>query len=120
MGRKNRQDRGRVYSTDGGRICPECDRLQDECVCAGASTAASGGPVRVARQTQGRKGKVVSVVTGLGLDALELAELARVLKQKCGAGGTVRDGAIEIQGEHRDTLVAELRRLGHDAKKSGG
>ena len=79
-----------------------------------------GYAVRVERQTQGRKGKAVTVITGLSLPALELAELAKKLKQRCGAGGTVRDGAIEIQGEHRDTLVAELRKLGYNAKKSGG
>lgn len=109
----------RVYSSEGGRICPDCDRPEDECVCEAASAAAPAGPVRVGRQTQGRKGKVVSVVTGLGLPALELAELAKKLKRRCGAGGTVRDGVIEIQGDHRDTLVAELQKLGHAAKKSG-
>ena len=115
-----RNDGRRVYSTDGGRICPGCDRPEEECVCTASGTAASSGPVRVGRQTQGRKGKVVSVVTGLGLPALEMAELAKKLKQRCGAGGTVRDGTIEIQGDHRDLLVAELQKLGYGAKKSGG
>ncbi len=117
MGKRNRDQGGRVYSTDGGRICPLCDRPQDDCVCASGTAQRSSGKVRVARQTSGRKGKVVAVITGLGLGALELADLARKLKQRCGAGGTVRDGNIEIQGEHRDTLVAELQKLGYDAKK---
>ena len=76
--------------------------------------------VRVARETRGRKGKGVSVVTGVPLAGDELALLARQLKQRCGAGGTVRDGVIEIQGEHRDTLVVELEKLGYTVKRAGG
>ena len=76
--------------------------------------------VRVGRATKGRKGKGVTVVTGLPLGHEELAELARTLKARCGAGGAVKDGAIEIQGDHRDTLVAELGKLGYAAKRSGG
>jgi translation initiation factor 1 len=76
--------------------------------------------VRVARATQGRGGKVVSVVTGLPLAPDALAALAAELKKRCGAGGTLREGVIEIQGEHRDTLVAELVRRGFDARRAGG
>lgn len=115
----SRDERRRVFSTDEGRICPRCDRPEDGCLCGAERAQAAAGPVRVGRQTQGRKGKIVTVVTGLGLPELELAELARKLKQRCGAGGTVRDGAIEIQGEHRDAVVAELQKLGYPAKKSG-
>jgi translation initiation factor 1 len=78
------------------------------------------GPVRVARQTQGRAGKAVTVVSGLPLDRQALEALAAELKRRCGSGGTVRDGLIEIQGEHRDTLVAELTGRGFAAKRSGG
>ena len=86
------------------------------------STHKSGIParVRVGRETAGRSGKGVSVISGLPLAAAELEALASRLKRLCGAGGAVRDGVIEIQGEHRDRLVAELRRLGYDAKRSGG
>ena len=76
--------------------------------------------VRVSRETHGRGGKGVSVITGLPLTQPQLDELARQLKKRCGCGGTVRNGAIEIQGDHRDLLVAELIRLGWAAKRSGG
>ena len=76
--------------------------------------------VRVSRETQGRGGKGVSVITGLPLTQPQLDELARQLKKRCGCGGKVRNGAIEIQGDHRDLLVEELNRLGWAAKRSGG
>ncbi len=76
--------------------------------------------VRVGRETQGRGGKGVSVITGLPLTQERLEELAKQLKKRCGCGGTVRNGVIEIQGDHRDLLVAELTRLGYPAKRSGG
>jgi translation initiation factor 1 len=76
--------------------------------------------VRVARETKGRKGKGVTLVTGLPLDGAALKALAKELKKTCGTGGTVKDGVIEIQGEHRDTLVAALKKRGYDAKRSGG
>lgn len=76
--------------------------------------------VRVGREVAGRAGKGVSVISGLPLAAGDLEALASRLKKLCGAGGAVRDGLIEIQGEHRDRLVAELCRLGYDARRSGG
>ena len=76
--------------------------------------------VRVGREVAGRSGKGVSVISGLPLDEAQLAELARRLKKLCGAGGGVREGVIEIQGEHRDRLVAELCKLGYPARRSGG
>jgi translation initiation factor 1 len=76
--------------------------------------------VRVGREVAGRAGKGVSVIQGLPLAAAELEELATRLKKLCGAGGAVKDGIIEIQGDHRDRLVTELRKLGYDAKRSGG
>ncbi len=76
--------------------------------------------VRVGREVAGRSGKGVSVISGLPLAAADLEALASRLKRLCGAGGAVRNGVIEIQGEHRDRLVAELCRLGYDAKRSGG
>ncbi len=95
---------------------------------AGAPERASPGParpdgparVRVAREVAGRGGKAVSVVLGLPLAAAELEALARELKKLCGAGGAVREGRIEIQGEHRDRLVEALRERGYEAKRAGG
>lgn len=122
MTRKHRSNRGLVYSTDTGRTCPECRRPIEQCRCKrkAASTPSGDGTVRVGRQTKGRKGKGVTVVTGLPLGQTELEELARELKKKCGSGGTVRDGTVEIQGEHRDALVDELERRGFRVKRSGG
>lgn len=76
--------------------------------------------VRVGREVAGRGGKGVSVITGLPLGAAALEDLATKLKKSCGAGGVAKDGRIEIQGDHRDRLVAELTKLGYDAKRSGG
>ena len=76
--------------------------------------------MRVARETSGRAGKGVTVIRGLNLDQAGLEQLAGELKRRCGCGGTVRDGVIEIQGEQRDTLVAELVRRGYAAQRAGG
>lgn len=76
--------------------------------------------MRVSRETQGRKGKGVSVISGLGLSASDLDKLATELKRKCGSGGAVVDGRIEIQGDHRDRLVDELTRRGFKAMRAGG
>lgn len=120
--RRGLSDRGLVYSTDVGRMCPQCRRPSEQCRCKQkeASTSSGDGIVRVGRQTKGRKGKGVTVVTGVPLAAAELEKLARDLKKKCGSGGTVRDGVIEIQGDHRDALVQELGRRGYTVKRFGG
>jgi translation initiation factor 1 len=112
-----------VYRSGVGRMCPGCRRPIAQCACKTASgqlARTHTGPVRVARQTQGRAGKAVTIVTGLPLDAPGLEELAKELKRRCGSGGTVKDGTIEIQGEHRDTVLAELARRGYSAKRAGG
>ena len=112
-----------VYRSDVGRICPGCRRPLAQCACKdarGKPARPGTGAVRVARTAQGRGGKVVSVITGVPLGDAELNVLAAELKKRCGSGGTVRDGVIEIQGEHRDTLVAELVKLGYAARRAGG
>lgn len=85
-----------------------------------AAAAAGAARVRVSREVAGRGGKAVSVIRGLPLGPEALEELASRLKRLCAAGGAVRDGAIEIRGEHRERLVAELGRLGYAAKRAGG
>jgi translation initiation factor 1 len=112
-----------VYSTGVGSMCPGCRRPVAQCVCktaAAAALRADAGKVRVSRQTQSRAGKAVTLISGLPLAGAELAALASDLKRFCGSGGTVKDGAIELQGEHRDAVVAELQRRGFAARRSGG
>jgi translation initiation factor 1 len=87
---------------------------------APAPVAAATARVRVGREVAGRGGKGVSVISGLPLAGAELEALCTRLKKLCGAGGAVKDGTIEIQGDHRDRLVAELQKLGFEAKRSGG
>ncbi|GFK95075.1 hypothetical protein NNJEOMEG_02928 [Fundidesulfovibrio magnetotacticus] len=118
----NAKDSRPVYSTEQGRLCPECRRPVESCACSAARPAkAPAGPgVRIQRQTKGRKGKGVCLVTGLPLDQAGLESLAKKLKQRLGTGGSVKDGVIEIQGDHREALLQELKALGHTAKLSGG
>lgn len=112
---------GLVYSTDSGRMCPGCRQPLAACTCNAAAARPSGdGIVRVSRETQGRKGKGVTLVRGLPLDDAALADLGRRLKALCGSGGTVKDGVVEIQGEHRDRIVAELQKAGYSVKRAGG
>ena len=110
-----------VYSTGVGSLCPNCRRPIRECVCPkGVPGAAKPSAVRVAREIKGRAGKGVTTITGLPLSLSDIESLATKLKKRCGSGGTVREGVIEIQGDHRDSIVAELIKLGWPAKKSGG
>ena len=110
-----------VYSTGIGALCPNCRRPVRDCVCPkGAPGAARPSAVRVGREIKGRAGKGVTTVTGLPLSLSDIESLATKLKKRCGSGGTVREGVIEIQGDHRDAIVAELIKLGWPAKKSGG
>ncbi len=110
-----------VYSTEHGRICPSCNQTQDHCSCGKKTAGPVGdGIVRVGRATKGRKGKGVTVISGLPLDDGELKQVAKTLKRKCGSGGTVKAGTIEIQGDHRDVLMAELNGMGYTVRRSGG
>jgi translation initiation factor 1 len=113
---------GIVYTTGIGERCPNCLRPVAQCVCKKGTPGKtkSDGIVRVSRETAGRKGKGVTVISGLGLPESELQALATELKKKCGSGGSVEGGRIEIQGEHRDRLVEELTKRGWKAKRVGG
>lgn len=110
---------GSVYSTETGRTCPDCGRAKNACACHQQQQPEGDGIVRVSRESKGRGGKVVTLVTGVPLLGAELKTLAKDLKKKCGVGGALKDGVIEIQGEQRDLLVAELTRRGFRVKKSG-
>jgi translation initiation factor 1 len=116
-----------VYSSHAGRICPHCALPTGRCVCRAnprgvqtESTPAGDGIVRVGRSSKGRKGKTVTSVTGIPLPLDELRELAKDLKRVCGTGGTLKEGVVEIQGDHRDTLVRELEQRGFRVKRTGG
>ncbi|TKB28080.1 stress response translation initiation inhibitor YciH [Desulfopila sp. IMCC35006] len=102
-----------VYSTDHGRIRPAGSKPQK-------SAPAGDGIVRIGRETKGRKGKGVTIISGVPLDATGLQALAQDLKRKCGSGGTVKEGRIEIQGDHREMLCLELPKRGWQVKRSGG
>lgn len=121
MVQPRRSDERVVYSTAGGKICPQCQQPVSACRCSKKPAGPRGdGNVRVRRESKGRRGKVMTVIVGLALEEAALAELAAKLKKKLGTGGAVKDGAIEIQGDHRDTLVTMLREMGHSAKPAGG
>lgn len=121
MSRRNRNNSRLVYSTDSGRLCPQCHRPVADCVCGRDRPSAVGdGIVRLQRETKGRGGKAVTVVTGVPLEGAELKALARSLKQKCGVGGSLKGETIEIQGDQRAILKAELEKRGFTVKISGG
>jgi translation initiation factor 1 len=115
---------GLVYSTDSGRMCPDCRQPLAACLCklqARARQLAQGdGVVRVSRETKGRGGKAVTLVRGVALDDTALAALGKQIRTACGSGGTVKDGVIEVQGDHCDRVLALLLAAGHKAKRAGG
>ncbi|MDX1459130.1 MAG: translation initiation factor Sui1 [Marinobacter sp.] len=117
---KKRSQGGLVYSTEQGRMCPDCRQPVDDCHCRRSEVPAGDGVVRVSRETKGRKGKGVTLVTGIPLAEKDLKALAKVLKAKCGTGGTVKDGVVEIQGDQRDILVPLLEQKGWVVKRAGG
>ncbi|MDR3628863.1 MAG: translation initiation factor Sui1 [Desulfocapsaceae bacterium] len=115
------KSKGLVYSTETGRMCPGCGQAIKTCCCDKQKPQHGGdGVVRISRQTKGRKGSGVCIITGLSLREAELKTLAQQLKKKCGSGGTVREGLIEIQGDHRQVLLDILLKLGYTAKLAGG
>ena len=115
-----------VYSTDQGRMCPQCGEAQQQCRCkdinADAERSARGGDgiVRIRRETKGRKGKGVSIVSGIPLDDAALKKLGKELKQKLSIGGAVKDGQLEFQGDQRQALKRLLEERGYTVKFAGG
>ena len=113
-----------VYSTasgSAGQSCPQCRKQLRKCQCVKhVSPPPSDGIIRVSRETKGRKGKGVCLISGVPLKGEELASLAKALKAQCGTGGTVKDGVIEIQGDHRETLKIALEKRFEKVKLAGG
>ena len=114
-----------VYSTETGSICRLCQRPVSKCVCRKIKSRSQikiimDGIIRVQREVKGRKGKTVTTVAGFQVDDDELKLVAAQLKRKCGTGGSVKDGIIIIQGDHRDALLSELKKQGYTAKIAGG
>jgi translation initiation factor 1 len=119
MGKRGNQ---LVYSTEAGAMCPGCRRPRVDCVCRDRDRSRGGGDgiVRLARETKGRKGAGVTLVTGLPLADAELTRLARTLKARCGVGGAVKDGVIELQGDQREKIQPLLEADGYQVKRAGG
>ena len=112
---------GLVYSSDSGRMCPTCRKPVAQCACRKlAAPPAGDGVVRVSRETKGRGGKGVTLIKGVPLDGDALSALGKQLRSTCGTGGTVKDGAIELQGEHCERVIALLKQRGWQVKRSGG
>jgi translation initiation factor 1 len=113
---------GLVYSTEGGRMCPACRKPLADCACRSSaeSLPKGDGVVRVGRESKGRGGKVVTLVRGLALDEAALAALGKRLRNACGAGGTAKEGVLEVQGDHIERIVALLQQEGWAVKRAGG
>jgi len=101
-------------------MCPACRQALAACACRARPGPMGDGVVRVSRQSKGRGGKTVTLVKGVALDPVALALLGKQLRAACGAGGTVKDGVIEVQGDHCELVMATLARLGHSPKRAGG
>jgi translation initiation factor 1 len=116
-----KSEAGLVFSTDHGKMCSECNKPVANCSCKQDAQVFSGdGIVRVGRETKGRKGKGVTLITGYNGSESDLKKLCKELKARCGCGGAVKNHIIEIQGDHRDTIVEELEKKGLTVKRSGG
>jgi translation initiation factor 1 len=122
MTRRPAQNSRPVYSTDKGRLCPDCGAVKADCRCKllKSSSPPGDGIVRIQRETKGRGGKAVTVVSGLPGDAEALKARARLLKQRCGVGGAIKNGQIEIQGDQRTVIKEVLEAEGFTVKLAGG
>lgn len=116
-----RDDNPTVYSTEWGRMCPKCGNPVEACTCRQQSARPRGdGVVRVSRESKGRKGKTVTIITGVPLEDRALEILLKELKRMCGSGGTLKEGVIEIQGDHREKVYEALIKRNFKVKKAGG
>ena len=108
-----------VYSTDQGRLCPDCSLAK--CQCSHNNNTIGDGKVRIRLETKGRKGKGVTTVTGIPLAETQLKHLLKELKQKTSSGGSVKGNVLELQGDHRNALIVLLSKYGWlSVKKAGG
>lgn len=122
MIRKSDNDSVTVYSTEYGKLCPGCSHPLGKCSCSSQqqNIVKGDGTVRVGFETKGRNGKGVTIISGVPVSPGGLKDLAKNLKQRCGCGGTVKDGVIEIQGDRRDMIMEELKKVGFRVKRCGG
>ncbi|ACL03839.1 translation initiation factor SUI1 [Desulfatibacillum aliphaticivorans] len=116
-----------VYSTETGRMCPDCGKPKAKCSCQKKKKGKEApqpfpqdGVVRIRREVKGRKGKTAIAIFGLPLEGQDLKDFAKYLKQKCGSGGSVKDGVIIIQGDHRETAAEAIKEKGYKVKLAGG
>ena len=112
-----------VYSTEKGRICTSCGKAVSKCTCKKRKHAHrlnSDGIIRIRREVKGRKGKTATLIYGFDADAAEIKKIATQLKRLCGTGGSVKNGEIMIQGDHRETIKSELTQQGYQVKLAGG
>ena len=115
-----------VYSTESGRICSSCGHPTTKCTCKKKKTAKkqstypNDGIVRIRREVKGRKGKTVTAIFDVPLDDKKLKQFAKTLKRLCGTGGTVKNGVIIIQGDHREILLDQIEKQGYTVKLAGG
>jgi len=113
-----------VYSSETGRLCSGCGRAENACQCKKNKQAKvnlqGDGIIRVSRETKGRKGKGVTLISGFQGSEDELKTLGKKLKQLCGTGGTGKNGVIEIQGDVRNKIVEVLKEEGQQVKLGGG
>ena len=112
-----------VYSTEKGRICPSCGKAVFKCACKNKKRAhrpQNDGIIRIRLEVKGRKGKTATVIYGFDIDPAELKKIGTRLKRLCGTGGSVKNGEIIIQGDHRETIKIELENQGYRVKLAGG
>lgn len=110
-----------VYSTEAGRLCPQCHRAIVACVCGTDRPAGAGdGVVRIRRESKGRGGKAVTVIEGIPEHPDKLKLICKQLKQRCGVGGALKGSQLEIQGDQRSTCKQQLETMGYRVKLSGG
>jgi translation initiation factor 1 len=109
-----------VYSTEQGRICPGCGNPINQCTCHKQTSPSGDGKVTVSRETKGRKGKCVTLIKGLDMNAATVALMSKKFKAMCGSGGTVKEGVIEIQGDHIERILDYLKKQGVRVKRAGG